>query len=232
MCTHWYLFYVTVIRVRLEVVITELVFEHSLRIRLKAEASGDGTASTPSQPVSKATSVASTDETDDDTVEGEHAARNENESASTAFGSSRTASESTQATIKGKGKATPENLQTQPEKKSGGDTENLMGKINSFVTSDLRNILEGSDFLSFGMACVILCDRVLAHHPYSIPCACSDHSLFHLSLQDTWLEVISLPYTRLIGVHLLSTNPAHWLVSPAPSHLVLLLDTSARRFKM
>jgi len=154
----------SVVRVRLEVVITQLVFEHSLRIRLKAEASGDGTVSMPGQPVPMAASVTSPDETDDGTVGSKHSARNENGCAPTVVGSSRTASVSTQATTKGKRKATPENVQAQSEK-SGGDTENLMGKINSFVTSDLRNILDGSDFLSFSMAYVFsrpsLCSPVV-----------------------------------------------------------------------
>ena len=169
MCSHWYMFTSSVVRVRLEVVITQLVFEHSLRIRLKAEASGDGTISMPGQPVPMAASVTSPDETDDGTVGSKHSARNENGCAPTVVGSSRTASVSTQATTKGKRKATPENVppenvQAQSEK-SGGDTENLMGKINSFVTSDLRNILDGSDFLSFSMAYVFsrpsLCSPVV-----------------------------------------------------------------------
>jgi len=154
------MFISTVVLVRLEVVITQLVFEHSLRIRLKAEASGDRTASVPGQPVPKAASVASTDRTDG-TVESEHSARNENDCASTPVGSSRTASESTQATTKGKGKATPENIQAQPEKKTGGDTENLMGKINSFLTSDLRNILEASHFLYYSMSYILFATESL-----------------------------------------------------------------------
>lgn len=134
------------------------MFEHSLRIRLKAEASGDGTTSIPSEPISKAVSLMSAEENGDETAEGEHSTRDENESASTrdstVVGSSRVASESTETTIKGKGKATPENAQAQPDKKTGGETENLIGKINSFITSDLGNILEGSEFVSFGMAYV------------------------------------------------------------------------------
>jgi len=141
-------------RVRIEAVITELVFEHSLRIRLKAEGSGDDekpTSSPPSKITSNAASVSGDD--DEQTINGDQKTRAENVSSatqvSTVVGSSRTASESAQS-ITGKGKVKAKADTTEEVKaKKRGDSQNLLGRINNFVTSDLANILEGSDFLNF-----------------------------------------------------------------------------------
>ncbi|KAJ3508927.1 hypothetical protein NLJ89_g5494 [Agrocybe chaxingu] len=174
---HQYLFFATVVRVRLEVVITQLVFEHALRIRLKAEAAGDGGSKGGSKASSKAPSITegASDSPETGSIEGDlskgHAERDENETASTVVAStsdispSRSASDSTiqettsvSSTIKGKAKADQQppdsKFGAKPEleevpKKHAGDAENLLGKINNFVTTDLLNILEASDYLNF-----------------------------------------------------------------------------------
>jgi len=140
-------------RVRIEAVITELVFEHSLRIRLKAEGSGDDEKPTSSPPSKITSNAASVSGDDEQTINGDQKTRAENESSatqvSTVVGSSRTASESTQSiTGKGKVKAKADTAEEVKAKKRG-DSQNLLGRINNFVTSDLANILEGSDFLNF-----------------------------------------------------------------------------------
>ena len=140
-------------RVRIEAVITELVFEHSLRIRLKAEGSGDDEKPTSSPPSKITSNAASVSGDDEQTINGDQKTRAGNESSatqvSTVVGSSRTASESAQS-ITGKGKAkTKADTAEEVKAKKQGDSQNLLGRINNFVTSDLANILEGSDFLNF-----------------------------------------------------------------------------------
>lgn len=144
--THQYNYFNTMVRVRIEAVITQLVFDHSMRIRLKAEASEDGTSVTPAG--SKADSFVTNEGEEDTTLGGDQATRDESESAthqgSAIAGSSRAPSDSA------KGKARADDT-ARAKKGHHGDSANLLGKINNFVTSDLSNILEGSDFLNFGM---------------------------------------------------------------------------------
>ncbi|CAA7262907.1 unnamed protein product [Cyclocybe aegerita] len=175
---HQYLFFATVVRVRLEVVITQLVFEHALRIRLKAEAAGDGSSKRGSKASLKAPSITegASDSPETGSIEGDRrkgdVERDENETASTTVVStdispSLSASDSTiqetesvSSTIKGKAKAQGQQpVDSKPKakteredevpKKHAGDTENLLGKINNFITTDLLNILEASDYLNF-----------------------------------------------------------------------------------
>lgn len=127
---------------RIQAIITELVFEHALRVRMKAETS-DTSAATPS---AASTAVATpdsasqigTDQGDEDSTEGtaEHSAT---ASSSTAVPPSAASS------IKGKGKASPENK--SPAKKEAEPAKadekrgnkHLVGKINNLVSSDLSN---------------------------------------------------------------------------------------------
>jgi len=153
--THSYNHWNTTTRVRIEAVITELVFEHSLRIRLKAEGSDDDdklTSNHPNKITSNATAVPGGDD-DGRTVNGNHTTREESENrvaeGSTVVGSSRHASESVQSTArKGKSKAKAYTADEEARAEKQSDTQNLLGRINNFVTSDLSNILEGSDFLN------------------------------------------------------------------------------------
>ena len=113
-CFHWYLFISTRTLVRTEGLLTQLVFEHSFRIRLKAGASDPSKASmavcpnssSDSQPTSKAR-VNGKDKGDSSTFKGD----------------------------------------VKQASKSKKDADNLIGKINNLVTTDLSNIVEGRDFL-------------------------------------------------------------------------------------
>ena len=129
------------------------MFEHSLRIRMKAEASGyksSSQAATPSTP-----SIAEeSSPTADNALEYGHPVRDENEtqtsSSPTVMASSREASQSTlKGSIKGKGRADLEDTQTP--KKHTRDAKNLLGRINNLVSSDLDAIVDGVDFLTAGM---------------------------------------------------------------------------------
>ena len=123
-CFQWYIYVGTKVLAQTQGILTELVFEHSLRIRFKAETSGDKDR-TPSQAVTPDTAS-----TDDATVaEGEDAES--------------TRSESTAA--KGKAKSDPAPAAEAP--KEAKKKDNLVGKINTLVTVDVDNVTGAKDFL-------------------------------------------------------------------------------------
>lgn len=140
--------------VRTEGILTQLIFSHSLRIRMKAELP-EGTANSSSstavqtpdnssvaeQPVGAEASESSGGSGD------ETLAQSSSASVKSAKGKSKAkdASESTTAT-----KVAP------PEKKKkDASADNLVGKINNLVTTDLNNITEARDFLFISMSTFI-----------------------------------------------------------------------------
>jgi hypothetical protein len=141
--------------VRTEGILTQLVFDHALRIRMKEEA----------EPRSAPTTVASTPETrsiaeGESEGEGEGGSGSADSAEETLQGSGRASTTSSaQAVAKGKGKAagTPASIPVagapgpdgaKPE--ADAKAANLVGKINNFVTTDLGNITDGRDFLFVG----------------------------------------------------------------------------------
>lgn len=129
--------------VRIEAIVTSLVFDHALRIRLIAEAAEvdnsatSGTASPPGSSTSHAkgstTSVAA--------FEGDEG----NETAH-----SRTATNVSVATAVSPIPATREDVTKDAAKGPAKKQSNLVGKINNLVTSDLDNIAGGGDIMFFG----------------------------------------------------------------------------------
>ncbi|KAF7978930.1 hypothetical protein HWV62_44135 [Athelia sp. TMB] len=119
-----------------ESIITQLVFEHALRIRMKTEASeslettneNTPTSSTPDIPDSA--SIADSSPADSTTVS----------TAGTATSSR-----------KGKQKAQSEDAESAPSAEgkhtSQRSSENLIGKINNLVSTDLGNITDGRNWL-------------------------------------------------------------------------------------
>ena len=116
-----------------EGLLTQLVFEHSLRIRFKAEGSkGDG----PSN-IQSASTIATPDT---QSVEG----------SPTLEGGSDTQSDITSST-KGKGKADSSatgHATAKDGKKEKKD--NLVGRLTTLVTVDLDNVVAAKDFLMVG----------------------------------------------------------------------------------
>lgn len=159
LATNWYLYVSTIARVRMEAIITQLVFEHSLKIRMKAEASSEGEKSestsssgTNTATSSKATSIIGADNSDGEESRDE-SRRSENGTSatdSTVIGVSRSLSEGTQTTLKGKAKDKKGTSASLPPKKKNSD-ENLLGRINNYVTTDLQNLLQGIHFLDLGV---------------------------------------------------------------------------------
>lgn len=124
----------------IQALVTQLVFEHALRIRMKTEAPPASTTSTAATTPENASvadihdtdRTAADDDGDDDTV------ASQNHSTST-------------PSRKGKGTPTSSSVggvrkpAAVPEQ--NGTASNFMGKINNLVTSDLANITSGADFM-------------------------------------------------------------------------------------
>lgn len=155
----WYIFMATKALAHTEALITQLVFEHSLRIRLVSEtgtersanqgnsgSSGAGTPDTTSVAGSS-TNISTSVSTLKD---------RSNSSADAKVASMAAASESS----KGKAKATATQAPTsaKPEQQSTRkDNSNLIGKINNLVTTDLGNITDARDFLLLGQLLIAYC---------------------------------------------------------------------------
>ncbi|KAJ7275443.1 hypothetical protein B0H12DRAFT_1199529 [Mycena haematopus] len=145
-CFQWYIFLATRTLVRCEAILTQLVFEHALRIRVKAEtaekkSSASGT-STPAE--SETPSLIEQDSSEDETSNWADAgavSRDETLQASSASIKSNTSSKA-----KGKGK---ESKDAKEDPTESGDASNLVGKITNLVTTDLGNITDSRDFLIF-----------------------------------------------------------------------------------
>lgn len=126
-CAQWYIFMSTRALVRTEALLIQLVFEHSLRIRFKAEASDGPSASSVSTPETQSVEGSTT-------VEGSDAQSNTTSNAT-------------------KGKAKADDSTTEPAANDGKNEkkkDNLTGRINTLVTVDLDNIVSGKDFLMVG----------------------------------------------------------------------------------
>ena len=117
-----------------EGLLTQLVFEHSLRIRFKAEGSKENGHST----VQSASPIVTPDT---QSVEG-----------NTTPEGSDTLSDTTTSSTKGKGKADPSATKSAAPKdeKKEEKKDNLVGKINTLVTVDLENVVGAKDFLMVG----------------------------------------------------------------------------------
>ncbi|KAF8816575.1 hypothetical protein BYT27DRAFT_7127650, partial [Phlegmacium glaucopus] len=145
-CIQWYIFIATRTLVRTEGLLTQLVFEHSLRIRLKAEASNEednvtvvGTPDSASVAEGKAMD-ANSDERASEPSEALTAISqdpsNDSQSAS-------------KVGVKGKDHDDSSTFKSGAKQasKSTKGAQNLIGKINNLVTTDLGNIVGGRDFL-------------------------------------------------------------------------------------
>ncbi|EGO28521.1 hypothetical protein SERLADRAFT_354415 [Serpula lacrymans var. lacrymans S7.9] len=130
----WYLYISTQTLVRTEGILTQLIFEHALRIRMKAETPSD------IKQTMEANEVLTPDTVESSTNEGESV-----DGDDTSQTSSTIAESSSQ-----KGKQKTEDVQNENGQEAHNPTskaDNLVGKINNLVTSDLNNITNGRDWL-------------------------------------------------------------------------------------
>ena len=131
----WYIFMATRAVILTEALLTQLVFEHSLRIRFKAEGSKENSPSTVQSASSSVTPETGF-------VEG-----------STNFEGRDTESDTTASSTKGKAKADPSSTKSaaaKNEKNEEKKKNNLVGRINTLVTVDLKNVVNAKDFLMVG----------------------------------------------------------------------------------
>ena len=136
--------------VRCEAILTQLVFEHSLRIRMKAEVHGGSSA--PSQPVESVsvTPAAVTSPND------EHSTERSNDAEGSLNSLAPSEAQSRETTLEGDESAD----ESKPEKEAATkapEAKNLVGKINNLVTTDLGNIVDSRDFI-----------RLLVYTPVSV----------------------------------------------------------------
>lgn len=129
----------------MEGIVTQLIFDHALRVRMKAETADS--ANSAAVPASTTTSGATTPDTA--SVSGSSSETDEEGTlhASTATaGSTRAGSENGKDA--GGKKKKDDDGKTHADGSSKAD--NLVGKINNLVTTDLNNLVDGRDFLFLG----------------------------------------------------------------------------------
>ncbi|KAI0325198.1 P-loop containing nucleoside triphosphate hydrolase protein [Cubamyces sp. BRFM 1775] len=134
----WFGYYSTRLNVRFQAIITELVFEHALRIRLKAD-TDDSSSPAPSDA---ATAVGTPDDISQLTNGEDPEGGDANVDRSATASSSTTAAPPAKS-IKGKAKSISEDQpqSAEPDKPAKKETgRHLVGRINNLVTSDLNNI--------------------------------------------------------------------------------------------
>ena len=118
--------------------ITQLVFEHALRIRMKSES--PELPPSLSQPSTSAPTPDTASVTE--STSGHSPDRTEAfEGTSTTLASEVTSSEADKASVKG-----------EEKKLTGEKGGNLVGKISNLVSTDLNNIIDGRDFLMITVA--------------------------------------------------------------------------------
>ncbi|KAH9912641.1 uncharacterized protein B0H18DRAFT_889646 [Fomitopsis serialis] len=148
-----YIFTTTRMHVRTTSIITQLLFEHSLRIRMKAEVADTPASSTVTTAVGTPEngSIAETEGVHSlGPTEGENHSPTSSEDETILASTISVASTSTNAKGKSKFKApspTGEGKREEPKKSEGARGGNLVGKINNLVTTDLDNLIKGRDFL-------------------------------------------------------------------------------------
>ncbi|KAI0633979.1 P-loop containing nucleoside triphosphate hydrolase protein [Trametes polyzona] len=152
----WFLFNQSRLNVRIQAILTELVFEHALRVRMKAETD---TPETTTSSVS--TAVATPDDASQIGTEGSDSQGGENDAEGMAHSAAASSSTTVQAhsssSTKGKGKAASESSSAaedaQPAKGEDakkGANKHLVGRINNLVSSDLSNFENlGMNFVFF-----------------------------------------------------------------------------------
>jgi hypothetical protein len=123
---------------------TQLLFEHSLKIRLKAETGEEEKAATvPSTPVTAEPSTID-DEDDTSTAGGSTIRAEPSEATAETLHSSSSSIKSSTSGKSSKKKA------EEPKK---ADMKNLAGKINNLVTTDLANVGQARDILRVVLMC-------------------------------------------------------------------------------
>ena len=176
--------------VRTQAMITQLVFDHALRIRVKAETSG-------SPPNSAHTSAATTPDTASIAEQSDRASSpggsTDNSDNETSAAVSEPGSVGVKKTNQRDSQLSTSSTSTKVAEKpseSSSKGGNLVGKMTNLVTTDLNNIIDGRDFLFAGKS-IISCRWESDYNPIII---C--HSFVH-SRTDDFLCCFPLWHPRL-----------------------------------
>ncbi|KAI9449923.1 hypothetical protein BJY52DRAFT_1192187 [Lactarius psammicola] len=138
----WYIFIATGNIVRVTAIVTQLVFEHALRIRVKAETSSSPAATPTATPEvrSGATTPDSGSAVEINIVSEDMGGSSEETRSEQ--------STTTTSSIKGRRKEeAPGSDSGNDDGDEPGSSSNLVGKMNNLVSTDLENIVGGRDFL-------------------------------------------------------------------------------------
>lgn len=142
--------------VRLEAMVTSLVFDHALRIRIKAETASrsDTLTEEPSPTAAPGDNAKGTDTAETESAEEEETSTVHSKTATAASAATEATTSTSVTAVAGttsQGKAADAHkADSKPEEKSNEQNKNLMGRISNLATSDLRNIMGASDFLTVG----------------------------------------------------------------------------------
>lgn len=148
--------------VRVQALLTQLVFEHSLRIRLKAETSNDKAISPPLPTPSAPSPVeGDVDGVSEGTSEGTQDDSETRGSTSTAASSSSNGKAPPKVPIKG---TTGSDSKNETKEHGSDNTANLLGKIQNLVTSDLKSIGDSTDIMTIGIVILRTVLRLLNTH--------------------------------------------------------------------
>jgi hypothetical protein len=133
--------------VRVSAIVTQLIFEHALRIRVKAE-----TSSSPR------TTPAVTPEARSETTTPDNVSVADNIGPRSAGGSGEESGRSTTSlSTKDKQKEQlPASLASDDDNEDSGNASNLVGKMNNLASTDLENIIDGRDFLLLGPSSIYI----------------------------------------------------------------------------
>ncbi|KAJ3774339.1 hypothetical protein FB446DRAFT_729352 [Lentinula raphanica] len=154
----WYIFVSTRSIVHTESIITQVVFEHALRIRVKAEASESEQPALPSETSSLAESSPPSESqedenesslSDDGTLHSTAHSRDETlQASSTSGGQSHAGSLKGIPGAKGPAPvASPRPISSSTDSQVSDSSKNLVGKLNNLVSTDLQNIVDAKDFI-------------------------------------------------------------------------------------
>jgi hypothetical protein len=176
--------------VRVSSIVTQLVFEHALRIRMKAETSSSA----------RTTPVATPNTRSEATTPDNVSIASDNIEAEPIPGSSEdTVQSAGSSTFKGKQKedSRPATPVVEDDGESVSKSSNLVGKMNNLVSTDLENLVEGRDFLLFGSnivrSRVSFADEL---HPRSFVSSPSSCSLHLVLVHYPWLECNCWDYSN------------------------------------
>jgi hypothetical protein len=138
-----YIFIATRILVRVECLLTQLVLEHSLRIRVKAE-----TGDPPS--ITQQNDAALHSSTLDEPAQGSSTSSTHETLVPSEIGSNEETLTQDSASVRSTSTGSSQKQPSKPSKKKDDNeasADNLVGKINNLISTDLGNITEARDFL-------------------------------------------------------------------------------------